>query len=135
MKKSIFVLLAILGLCVPSRAQKTNTQAVSLFVQYKTTCSSSTIGTTATELTGNTTIISTTAGISAIKVSNLSTTATVCCSHANTVVCTVGNSFYSEPIFPSGGQPNFLNWGISVLQGWYCAGSAAGVPISVCLVR
>lgn len=134
--KYLLLLAALFGFCGSASAQiLTNAQAVKIIVPYKTTCSSVTIGTSATEITNNTAVSSTTAGISAVKVSNLSTTATVCCSHASTVVCTVGNSFYTEPIFPSGGQANFLNWGISTMQGWYCAASAANTSVSVCLVR
>lgn len=136
MNKFILALIVMLGFCIPVQAQTlTNAQAVKLIVPYKTTCSSMTIGTSATEMTGNTAVVSTTAGISALKVSNLSSSASVCCSSANTVVCTVGSSFYVEPIFPSAAQPNFLNWAISTSQPWYCAASAANSPVSVCLVR
>lgn len=136
MRKTLFALGLILSLIPAVRAQQlTNAQAVKIVVPYKTACSSVTIGTAATEMTGNTSSAITTAGISALKVSNLSTTATVCCASANTVVCTVGNSNYIEPIFPSSAQPNFDEWGISTMQPWYCAASAANTSLSVCLVR
>lgn len=134
--KILIALIALIGLCGSVRAQQiTNATAVKIVVPFKTTCSSTTIGTAAVEMTGNTTNVTTTAGISAVKVSNLSSTATVCCSSANTVVCTVGNSFYIEPIFPSSAQPNFNEWGISTAQGWYCAASASNTSVSLCLVR
>ncbi len=136
MKKTLLAVIALLGLCLPVRAQPLiNAQSVKIVVPYKTTCSSTTINIAATEMTGNTAVISTTAGISALKVSNLSATATVCCASANTVICTVGNPFYVEPIFPSSVQPNFDEWGISAMQPWYCAASSSGTSVSLCLVR
>ncbi len=135
MKNILMVLGVLLGLCSRSSAQMTNAQSVKIVVPYLTTCSSQTIGTSAVEMTGNTAVSSTTAGISAIKISNLSSSATVCCSSSDTVVCTVGSSFYVEPIFPSSSQPNFNAWGISTAQKWYCAASSANVSVSKCLVR
>ncbi len=135
MKKILFTLAALIGLCLPSGAQMTNAQSVKIVVPFTNTCSSVTIGVAATEITGNTSVSTTTAGISAIKVSNLSASATVCCSSSASIVCTAGDSNYMEPIFPSSAQPNFLNWSISTAQKWYCAASAANTSISRCLLR
>lgn len=136
MKNILIAVVALIGLCPSARAQiASNTTPVSILVHYKTTCSSVTINIAATEMTGNTAVASTTAGISALKVSNLSSSASVCCSSANTVVCTVGSSFYVEPIFPSSAQPNFDEWGIAVTQPWYCAASSSNTSVSSCLVH
>lgn len=133
MKKILLALVALIAFSTRSVAQLTNAQAVKIVVPYKTTCSSVTIGTSATELTGNTTSITTTAGISAIKVVNLSTTATVYCSQ-NAAVASSGNSI-GDPLFPSSGQPYFLEWGISTAQGWSCVSSASNTSLIVCLVK
>ena len=133
MKNFIIVLVALIGLALPARAQMTNAQAVKIVVPYKTTCSSVTIGTSAVELTGNTTNPTTTAGISAIKVVNLSSSATVYSSH-NSAVANSGNSI-GDPLSPSSGQANWAEYGISTFQGWYAVASASNVSIIVCLVR
>lgn len=136
MRKGLFALAAMIAFCVPSGAQNmTNAQSVKLVVPYKTSCSSVTINIAATEMTGNVASSTATAGISSIKVSNLSGSATVCCSSLSTVVCTAGHSFYIEPIFPSASQPNFATWAISTAQPWYCAASSSNTSVSSCLLR
>ncbi len=136
MRKSLLALVALIGLCVPARSQITNAQAVKIVVPYKTSCSLVTVGTTATELTGNTTTISTTAGISAIKIVNLSSTANIYSSQSANVATSGSNT--GDPLMEATSataQPNWSEYGISVLQTWYAIASAASTSIIVCLVR
>ncbi len=135
MKIIVAAFLALLVAPMAHAQTLTNAQAVKIVVPYMTTCSSATIGTAATEMTGNTASVKTTAGISSVKVSNLSGTATVCCASTSNVVCTPGSAYYIEPIFPSSTQPNSITWRISTTQKWYCAASAANTSVSLCLVR
>lgn len=136
--KTILLLVALIGLSLPARAQvMTNAQSVKVVVPYLTTCSSTTIAATAADVTGgNTSVSSTTAGISQIKVTNAHPTATICCGSSSGVTCNTGASTDGEAIAPvSSGQRNFLSWGISTAQKWYCIATVATVGATVCKVR
>ncbi len=136
MRKLIFVIVAMAGLVVPVKAQQLiNAQAVKIVVPYKTSCSSVTIGTSATEISGNTTLLATTGGISAIAVLNLDTANTVYCSD-NSGVTSSGN-LIGWPISytPATGPRSWMEWGLSSMQPWYCVSSGANTSIEVCKVR
>lgn len=134
MNKLILV-AALLGLCVPARAQITNAQAVKIVVPYKTVCSSVTIGTSPVEISGNTGVVSTTGGISAISVLNFDTANTVYCDD-NSGVTSSGN-LIGWPIAysPTTGPRAWQSWALSVMQPWYCVSSGANTSIMVCKVR
>lgn len=133
MKNILIAALALISLSIPAKAQMTNAQAVKVVVPYKTTCSSQTISTSATEVSGNTTVITTTGGISRVKVTNLDSSASVCCSDSSSVA-TSGNSI-GDCINGTTGQKNWLAWGISAIQPWYCIATTSNVSILVCKVR
>lgn len=136
MKNAMLAFIALIGLCGPARAQQlTNAQAVKIVVPYKTVCSSVTIGTTATEITGNTAVVSTTGGISAVAVLNFDTANTVYCSD-NSGVASSGN-LIGWPIAytPTTGPRAWQEWGLSTMQPWYCISSGANTSIQVCKVR
>lgn len=137
MKKTIFVLAALLSLAGSARAQViTNAQPVWSVVKYATTCSSTTIGITASELTSNTTSPANTGGISQIKVTNATLGSTICCGTASTVTCNTGASTDGEAIAPvASGQRNFLSWAISLTQKFYCIATVASSGITLCKVR
>lgn len=134
--KIMITLAALIAFSLPAKAQQiTNAQAVKIVVPYKTVCSSVTIGTTATELTGNTSISTTTAGISALSVLSFDTANTVYCSD-NSGVASSGN-LIGWPIAysPTTGPRAWQSWALSTMQPWYCVASAANVSIEVCKVR
>ena len=136
MKKTILALFVLIGLASSAKAQViTSAQAVRSVVTYQTTCSSTTVGVTASELTNNTTSQATTGGISNIKVVNMDATQTVCCSHSAGVTCITGAATDGDPIAPTTGEKNFLSWPISITQKWYCIATVAGVGIVYCKMR
>lgn len=134
--KKILLLIAALGLSISSQAATmTNAQAVKLVIPYQTTCSSMTISTTATDVSGNTTSITTTAGISNIAVLNWDTNNIVYCDEMSTVTSS-GNAI-GWPIAPSAatGPRNWMSWAISTTQQWYCIASGANTSIQVCKTK
>lgn len=139
MKKLIALVVLMLGLAASARAQViTNAQPVWLATKFQTTCSSTTIGITSSELTGNTTAAQTTAGISQIKVANANISASVCCSTSTNVTCASGAATDGDEIArrtSATAQPNSLTWAISVTQKWFCIATAASTGVTVCKTR
>ncbi len=135
MNKILFVVALLL--CGKVQAQQlTSAQAVASTVRYQTSCSSTTIGTTAADVTGNTTSIATTAAVSSVKVSNADPAATICCSHSASVTCLTGAATDGDSIYAAASsQKNFLMWPISILQKWYCVATVQGAGAIVCKVR
>lgn len=140
MKKILLALGALIAVVCPTHAQQATPPAmpatpVRSIVQFMTQCSSVTLSSTPTEMTGNSTSTVTSAGISTIKVVNLDTAIAVCCSDNPNVSCTAGNNNYGDPISGSSGQKNWISWPISIYQKWFCA-SASGAPsVIACKVR
>lgn len=120
---------------VSSAQQITNAQAVKVIVPYFTQCTKQTISpTTPTEITGNTSILSTTFGATAVQIFNLDTAATLFCSHDSAVAAS--GSHQGVSIAPAASAPfNWLSWGISTMQGWYCLSSSGSVSAMVCLTK
>ena len=109
----------------------TNGGAFKQIVPYQMVCSSYTIGTSTSEITGNTIVSNTTAGVSWVRVRNLSASATVYCNGLPTV--TASGAAAGDPIAPySSGEPNAVEYLISTMQPWYCIASAAGTPAIIC---
>lgn len=137
MKNFLLVLVSLLALAVPAKAQSyTSAQATWNTVRYTTLCSSTTIGVTAVEMTSNTSTVTTSVGISQLKVTNAHTTATICCASASTVTCNTGAATDGEAIAPvASGQRNFLSWGISTSQQFWCIATVASTGVTVCKVR
>lgn len=136
MKKIVFAALALISLCGSSKAAQPtiSAQPVKVIVPTQTTCSSMTITTTPTEVTGNTTVISTTYGAFAVKVTNMDSSKNVCCSHSASVSCS-GN-LIGDVIAPTGAPPYYWSsWGISSMEPWYCVSSGANTSINVCLAK
>ncbi len=137
MKNIIFVFALMLRISGAAHAQViTNAQPVWSVVKYQTTCSSTTVGITAADLTSNTTSPANTGGISYIKVTNAHPSATICCGSSSGVTCGTGAATDGEAIAPvSSGQKNFLSWAISLTQKWYCISTVALTGATVCKVR
>lgn len=136
MKEFLLALAAIICFSAPAGAQvSTQAQAVKLVLTWEMACSSQTIGTSAVEMTGNTSVSSTTAAKSYIAVMNLDTANTVYCS-SNSAVASSGNDI-GWPIAPSAasGARNWFQWTIAATQKWYCIASAANTSIMKCLGR
>lgn len=132
MNKTLLAVIALLGLCAPARAQTlTNAQAVKIVVPYVTQCSTASVSTSTTEVTGNTSAANTTYGASAVKIVNQDTTNNVCCSENASVSCSV-----ADVIAPSVAAPyNWTSWAVSVTQKWYCVAAAATAKILICRVK
>lgn len=136
MKKTLFVLVGLLGIAAPAKAQPLiATQAVRVIVSYSASCSSVTIGVTPTEVTGNTTVSSTTAGIHSIAVLNFSTANTVYCSDNSAVTSSGNNIGWPIAYTPVTGPRAWMSWAIHALHPWYCISSAANTSIMVCKDR
>lgn len=113
--------------------QHSNSTPVSIIVPGNTTCSKQTIAATAGDVTGNTAVASTSAYIIAVKVTNLDASADIYCSDSSSVAAS-GSGQGDGPIAHTAAAPfNFLSWGISSLQKWYCISSSGSVSAIVCL--
>lgn len=139
MRKTLLVIVALLGLSIPAKAQSiTNAQAVWSAVKYQTTCSSTTVGLSAVEMTGNTSTHTTTGGISWIKITNANQFASVCCSSSTNVTCNTGALGDGDEIAKRTAitaQPNSLSWSISTMQQWFCIATLASTGVTVCKIR
>lgn len=134
MKKILSVAVLMIMASNARAAVLTNAQAVKVVVPYQMTCSSMTLGASASEITGNTSISTSTAGISWVRVVNLDGSNTVYCSHSASVAAS-GNNI-GEPISPSSSGPKYLiEWRISTGQPWYCIPSAANTSVIVCKLK
>ncbi len=103
--------------------------------EYSTECSSKTIGATAVNVVHNSTNPTTSWGATDVKVTNLSTTATVFCSNSSSVA-TSGNNIGDLVYFsPTTGPRYYLSWPINAMQPWWCIASAANTSILVCRKR
>ncbi len=132
MKKTIIALVALIGLSVTAKAQSlTNAQAVKIVVPYVTQCSTASISTSTTEVTGNTASVATTYGASAVKIVNQDTTNNVCCSDNAGVSCSVGDVISASVSAPY----NWLSWPVSTTQKWYCVASASTAKALICRVK
>lgn len=129
MKSFLCVLVALLGFCLPAKAQTTQaTQPVKVSVPFVTDCSTVSFTTTAVDVTGNTTVASTTYAAFAVKVTNTGATNNICCSQSSGVTCSTGETIAASATAPY----NWLSWGVSVTQKWYCASSASTTIGLVC---
>ena len=143
MKKILIALVVLMGLSLPASAQiQLNTQAVKVVIPYQMTCSSVQISASAgTEVTGNLTGVSTTTLVTggkynSVTIMNLSTTATIYCSHNASV--TSSGDLIGWPISysPVTGPRNWFQWMINPFQKWYCiADGATAVSAQVCLSK
>ncbi len=130
--KTLLVLVALLGLSISAHAQQlTNAQAVKIVVPYVTQCSTASISTTATEVTGNTSAINTTYGASAVKIANQDATNNLCCSENAGVSCSVADVIAASASAPY----NWLSWAVSTTQKWYCVASASTAKALICRVK
>lgn len=126
--KILIAFLILIGVGDRARAvQHTNASPVAVMVPGSTTCTKVAIsGTTPTEVSGNTAVLSTSAQVIALKVSNIDTSADLSCSH-NSAVTVAGGSTPGDLIAHASAAPwNWLSWAISAAQPWYCLSSAGG---------
>jgi len=137
MKSLALAILTVLAMSHGAKAQTmTNASPVKLVVPYQTTCSSVTLlSATPVELTGNTSVVTTSAGMSWVKVTNLDATATVFCSHSASVSASGSN--IGDPVCSTTVNPhnNRQDWRISTSQKWYCVSTVNGSNIIKCLLK
>lgn len=130
------VVLMMIGGAAHATGPMTNAQAVRIVVPYTTHCASVTISnSTPTELTGNTSVSTTTAGISWVSVQNMSTTNTVYCSDNSSVSASGNNIGVIVQKYQLSETENQQDWNISTMQKWYCIASAANTSINVCTIK
>lgn len=145
MKNTLLALVALIGLCGGAHAQSvaptvqlTNATAVKEVVPYYNFCSSTTVGTTVTELSGNVNISTATAGIYKLLIQNLSanTTEYFSSDFGVTSATATRTGFALYPLnsaFPA--LPNWMLFPISTMQPWYGVASSNGSPLQLCKIR
>lgn len=144
MRKLLLVLIALIGFSAPAFSQSaptsimTNAQATKDIVPYYLWCSSTSVGTTAIELTGNTQVSSTTAGISKLIVQNLSNGATIWFSSDPGVTSsTAPRTGWAVYPITSANQTlsNTMIFPISTSQVFYAIANAASSAFQLCKLR
>ena len=132
MKKIFAAAFVILALAGRAHAQIEPAQSVKFVMPTGVDCSSMTIGTTAVEVTGNTSVVSTSAKVRYIAILNLSSTNNVYCRKLSTVASS-GN-LIGWPIvnYSGSGAYNWMGWTISTMQQWWCVAAGANTSIMVC---
>lgn len=135
MKKMLAVFALLAGLAIPGRAQTmTNAQAVKVVIPYQTTCATASLTTTATDVTfGNSTTITSSAGINAVKVTNWDAAIAVNCSEGSGVTGSTGDQI--APQATANAPLNYLSWNISTSQKWYCASASSTVKVTICRTK
>lgn len=136
-KKVMFVLFAfyLILLLIFFIRRNAHADSTGTAPTYKQSCTQVTISnSTPTELTGN--LSNPRAFVWAVKVSNLDSTANLCCNQDPAVSCSIG-AHHGEVIAPVSAAPfNFLAWVINTTQPWYCLSSGAGsTNAQVCLTQ
>lgn len=136
MKNTLLILVALIGLCIPARAQiHVDAQSVKTIVPNKMSCSSTTLATSATEITGNSAVLPlATPGVYEVLVMTLSSSATSYFSD-NAAVATSGN-LIGAPVYPVvSGQPAFVSFTINPTQLFYGVSGTAGQSVMICKKR
>ncbi len=141
MKNTLFALVAIIGLCGSAHAQvAVKAQTEYQIVPNKMSCSSTTLSTTATDVTGNTGTLSfTSPGVYEIDVMTLSASATAYFSD-NSAVAASG-ALIGAPVYPvvtaasAAVQPGFVQFVINPTQKFYGVSGTAGQSVMICKKR
>ena len=97
-----------------------------------TSCSTQTVtSSTVLEVTGNTTVLGTTAGVDWVKVANQDTANDVFCSQDSAVA--ISGLKIGDRVAHAAASPwNWLSWAIGKRQPWYCLAATASVVVMVC---
>jgi len=124
-----FILAAFLGMMCLSKASAQNVPP--------TTCVPVTISSSVpTEVSGNTTSVTTSSATWFVSVMNLDTANNIYCSH-DSAVATSG-THQGVPIIYQSAATNSFNWfawQIGMLEPWYCKAATASVTAMVCRYR
>ena len=136
MKNALLALVALVGLGISAQAQiHVDAQATRTIVPNKTSCSSTTLAASATEITGNVAVAPfTTPGVYEIQVMTLSSSATAYFS--DNVAVSTFNAQIGVPVYPSvSGQPSFVPFVINPTQLFYGVSGTAGQNVIICKKR
>lgn len=134
--KKIIVLLGLMLCAVAAKAQPlVNATSVKIIVPYHTSCSSMTFSATPTEVTGNTQISSTTAGIYDLTVYTTAAIAVFCSD--NPAVTSSGANIGAPLAGYAGGTALYpsIHFVISPMEKFYCVGASGGATVVVCKQR
>lgn len=137
--KKLLMLLGLIAFAVPVKAQTQMAQPVKPIVPTITKLlSDMTISTgTAVELTGNTGVVSTTAGYFGIKILNWDTAGTIyCCANDSSCSASAG-AHHGDAIRPrpSGANENWSYWSIPAWEKMYCVSDTVSLVANVTLFK
>lgn len=142
MKTAICLILTLFGLALHSQASSIQTTATREVAPNAITCSSVTVTTVAADITGNTTVSSTTAGVTRLDLFPITST-NVFVGDLSTITATIGNgaSTLGMPVpglptslgFPAGYAPTTII--LNPTQKFFAIAPVNGGALGVCKTR